>query len=208
MIAPATDLELAAIFAGAALAGYLVGSIPFGLLLTRLAGLGDIRKMGSGNIGATNVLRTGKKGLAALTLVLDGTKGAAPVLVAGAFFSPIIAVIAGAAAFLGHLYPVWLGFRGGKGVATFIGVLLGINWHVGLAVCLIWIATVLVFRLSSLAALVAAAASPLLAWFLAPAEVVFLSLALAVAIFARHSDNIKRLIDGTEPCVGGGSDPK
>ncbi|MDP6345003.1 MAG: glycerol-3-phosphate 1-O-acyltransferase PlsY, partial [Alphaproteobacteria bacterium] len=153
-------------FVAAAVLGYLLGTIPFGLVLTRLAGLGDIRGIGSGNIGATNVLRTGNKGLAALTLILDGGKGAAATLLAG-LYGPDMAVLAGGAAFLGHLFPVWLRFKGGKGMATFLGVMLAIAWPVGLACCLIWLAMALVLRYSSLATLVAAAAAPLYAWWLA-----------------------------------------
>ena len=204
LLEPTTSEELAMALAAIAVVGYLLGSIPFGLVLTRLAGLGDIRKTGSGNIGATNVLRTGSKPLAALTLVLDGGKGAAAVLVCLALFPsiPAFAAIAGAGAFLGHLYPVWLGFRGGKGVATFLGILLAINWQVGAASCFMWLVTAILMRISSLSALVAAAMSPVIAWFLAPPEVTLLAAAMAVAIFVRHKDNIRRLIRGEEPRIG------
>ncbi|HEY9346007.1 MAG TPA: glycerol-3-phosphate acyltransferase, partial [Inquilinus sp.] len=148
--------------AAAAVLGYLLGSIPFGLVLTRAAGLGDIRSIGSGNIGATNVLRTGHKGLALATLLLDGGKGAAAVLIAG-LFDPMLAVIAGGGAMLGHLFPVWLGFKGGKGVATALGTLLAIAWPVGVLCCLIWLVMAVLFRYSSLASLASVAAAPVLA---------------------------------------------
>lgn len=199
------DLAMAFLLSG--VLGYLLGSIPFGLVLTRLAGLGDIRKTGSGNIGATNVLRTGKKSLAAATLVLDGLKGAVAVLIAAAVL-PTLAVPAGAAAFLGHLYPVWLKFRGGKGVATFLGVMLAAAWPVGLACCGIWLATAFVFRISSLAALVATAASPILAYYLAPTEVVLLAAAMTFAIYMRHGANLERLLRGEEPRIGDNSEKK
>ena len=188
-------------FLAAALAGYLLGSIPFGLLLTRVAGGGDLRTIGSGNIGATNVLRTGHKGLAVLTLFLDGGKGAAAALI-GKAFGPDMMVLAAAGAFLGHLFPIWLGFRGGKGVATFLGVTLGIDPLTGLACCAIWLATAGLFRISSLAALVAAAAAPFLAWALVDFQVMELSLFFAVLIFIRHATNIRRLLRGEEPKIG------
>lgn len=181
--------------------GYLLGSIPFGLVLTKLAGLGDIRQMGSGNIGATNVLRTGNKALAAATLFLDGAKGAVAVLLAG-MFGPDMAVLAGGGAFLGHLFPVWLRFRGGKGVATFLGVLLAIAWPVGIACCLTWLAVAAILRYSSLAALVAAAASPLYAYWLADWQRMELAVAMTVLIFIRHHANIRRLLKGEEPKIG------
>src|SRR5215475_10474727 len=181
-----------------ALGGYLLGSIPFGLVMTRLAGLGDIRKIGSGNIGATNVLRTGNKALAAATLLLDGGKGAAAVLIAQHLYGPDAAVIAGAGAFLGHLFPVWLKFRGGKGVATTIGILLAIAWPVGVIACAVWLLVALVFRYSSLAALVAVAAAPIAAWFLADGPTAGLALFLAVVIWLRHHENIARLLKGEE----------
>lgn len=186
----------------AVLGGYLLGATPFGLLLTRLAGLGDVRRIGSGNIGATNVLRTGNKALALATLLLDGGKGAVAYLAAREFAGEA-ALFAGGAAFLGHLFPVWLGFRGGKGVATFLGLMAAISWPVGLACCATWLAAAAIFRYSSLAALVAAALSPLYAWLWAGEHaVVFASLA-ALAIFARHHANIRRLVAGTEPRIGG-----
>jgi glycerol-3-phosphate acyltransferase PlsY len=182
--------------------GYLLGSVPFGLLLTRAAGAGDIRQVGSGNIGATNVLRTGKKGLALATLLLDGGKGAAAVLVL--FWLPLpFGLIAGAGAFLGHIYPVWLGFKGGKGVATFFGFLLGAAWPVGLASIAVWLLTGAVGRISSLAALVAAAATPFIAQYWGPEELVLPSGVLAAIIFVRHTENIQRLYQGKEPRIGG-----
>lgn len=181
--------------------GYLLGSLPFGVVLTRLAGLGDVRAIGSGNIGATNVLRTGNKALAFITVLLDGGKGAAAYGLA-LLFAPEAAILAGAAAFLGHLYPVYIGFKGGKGVATFLGLMLAAAWPVGLACAAIWLLVALTLRISSLAALVSAAASPVLAWFLAPQEVVILAGALAIAIFIKHETNIRRLLRGEEPKIG------
>lgn len=184
-------------YLGAVLA-YLLGSIPFGLVLTRLAGYGDIRSIGSGNIGATNVLRTGNKALAALTLVLDAGKGAAAVLIAKQF-GPDMAAIAAAFAFLGHLFPVWLGFRGGKGVATAGGILLAYAWPVGLAAAGTWLLVAVVTRYSSLAALTACVLAPVYAWLftrqIQPTEVV---LFLAVVIILRHHANIRRLLGGQE----------
>jgi glycerol-3-phosphate acyltransferase PlsY len=181
---------------------YLLGSIPFGVLVTRALGLGDLRTIGSGNIGATNVLRTGNKGAAAATLLLDAGKGAVAVLVARAIAGEQAAMVAGFAAFLGHLFPVWLGFRGGKGVATFLGTMLALAWPVGIAACLTWLATAIVFRYSSLAALVAAAATPLWLLLLGRADAVWLGVALAILVLVRHHANIRRLLDGTEPKIG------
>lgn len=185
----------------ALLGGYLLGAIPFGLLLTRIAGLGDIRTIGSGNIGATNVLRTGNKGLAALTLLLDGTKGAAAVVIAQNFGSDAT-VCAAAGAFFGHLFPVWLRFRGGKGVATFLGVSLALSPLAGALACATWLATAALFRISSLAALTATALSPLYFWTLGQGQLMQLSLLLAVAIWLKHHDNIRRLVAGEEPRIG------
>lgn len=187
----------------AALAGgYLLGSIPFGLILTRLAGHGDIRTVGSGNIGTTNVLRAGGKALAAVTLLLDGGKGAAAVLLAG-IWGPDMQLAAALGAVLGHMFPVWLGFRGGKGVATALGVLLAIAWPVGAAACATWVAVALSLRYSSLSALVALAAAPLYAWlFRRDLQLVELCVILAVLIWIRHHANIRRLVTGHEPKIG------
>ncbi|MFW2341709.1 glycerol-3-phosphate 1-O-acyltransferase PlsY [Brevundimonas sp.] len=194
----------------AALGGYLLGSIPFGVLLTRAAGAGDVRKIGSGNIGATNVLRTGRKDLALATLVLDAGKGAAALLIARAVTdNDAVAAIAGGAAFLGHLYPVWLGFRGGKGVATFFGLMLAAAWPLGLVAAAVWLLTAAVFRVSSLSALVATLVTPILALmplaflYLPTSNSVFLlALAAMALIWLRHFDNIIRLIKGKEPRIG------
>ena len=185
-----------------AILGYLLGSIPFGLILTRVAGLGDIRRIGSGNIGATNVLRTGNKGLAAATLLLDGGKGAAAVLIAVWFGGHDAAFWAGGGAVLGHAFPVWLGFKGGKAVATAYGVLIAAAWPVGLCAGAVWLILAAVTRLSSLAALASFAAAPILAAVLADATIVKLALVIAVLVFARHHTNIRRLIAGTVPRIG------
>ena len=186
----------------AALVAYCVGSIPFGLVVAKAFGLGDVRRIGSGNIGATNVLRTGSKTAAALTLVLDAAKGASAVLLARAVLLEDAAQVAGLAAFAGHCFPAWLRFRGGKGVATFLGVVLALAWPMGLAACAIWIGTAFASRISSLSALAAAAASPILAALFGRTEDVALCVALTAMIFARHAPNIRRLIDGTEPRIG------
>ncbi|PPQ28864.1 glycerol-3-phosphate 1-O-acyltransferase PlsY [Rhodopila globiformis] len=182
--------------------GYLLGSIPFGLLLTRTAGLGDIRGIGSGNIGATNVLRTGRKGLAAATLLLDGLKGAAAVLIVQAVASYELALLAGLAAVLGHLFPVWLKFKGGKGVATGLGVLIAASWPIGTAACAVWLIVAGVARFSSLAALAAFAFAPLAALVVENFSLVKLAFTIAVLVFVRHQANIRRLIAGTEPRIG------
>jgi glycerol-3-phosphate acyltransferase PlsY len=188
--------------AGSALLGYLLGSIPFGLLLTRAAGLGDIRRIGSGNIGATNVLRTGNKGLAAATLLLDGGKGAVAVLLA-AWFAGYEAVLwAGIGAVLGHAFPVWLRFKGGKAVATAYGVLIAAAWPVGLCAGAIWLVVAALVRISSLAALVSLAAAPIVAAILADAVIVKLALVILVVVCARHHENIRRLLAGSEPRIG------
>jgi glycerol-3-phosphate acyltransferase PlsY len=181
--------------------GYLLGSIPFGLLLTRLAGTTDIRGIGSGNIGATNVLRTGRKDLAAATLVLDAIKGTAAVLI-GAHLSPEGAKIAGFAAFVGHIAPVWLQFRGGKGVATFLGGLFGLHWPVGLAFCAIWLSVAAITRYSSLSALVASAAASLLLLFLGHGGEALVVAAMAALLWFKHAENIARLRAGTESRIG------
>jgi len=181
----------------AAILGYLLGSIPFGLLLTRLAGYGDIRQVGSGNIGATNVLRTGSKGLAALTLLLDLGKGAAAVIIAHDWGSQAALVAAGCV-ILGHMFPVWLGFRGGKGVATALGVLIPLAWPVALIAIILWIATVLLFHYSSLAALVAAIASAGFAPLIVDTRTALVIAGIAFLIIVRHHSNIRRLIAGTE----------
>lgn len=182
--------------------GYLLGSIPFGLLLTRAAGLGDVRSIGSGNIGATNVLRTGNKGLAAATLLLDALKGTATVLLAGWYAGPLAAMAAGLGAFLGHLYPVWLNFRGGKGVATYLGVLLGLSWKGFLLFALVWLGAAFASRYSSLAALTAAVFVPVGLYFLAGPAVAILFAIMSGFIFYKHKANIQRLMAGTESRIG------
>lgn len=181
--------------------GYLLGSIPFGLLLTRAAGLGDVRSIGSGNIGATNVLRTGNKKLAAATLLLDALKGTAAVLLAN-FYAPDLGLWAGFGAFLGHLFPVWLGFRGGKGVATYLGVLIALAWQVALIFAAVWLLVAIVFRYSSLAALCAAIAVPIALWFLATPQLAGLFAVMSVILFIKHRANIQRLASGTEGRIG------
>jgi glycerol-3-phosphate acyltransferase PlsY len=195
--------EFAWPYLAAALAGgYLLGSIPFGLLLTRMAGLGDVRQIGSGNIGATNVLRTGRKGLAAATLLLDAGKGAAAVLIAK-MWGPDMALVAAFGAVVGHLFPVWLGFKGGKGVATTLGVLLALSLPVGAACCALWLLVAGVFRYSSLAALFAVGAAPLLSWFLlGDLQMVQLTAVLAALVWLRHHENIRRLLKGEESKIG------
>jgi glycerol-3-phosphate acyltransferase PlsY len=185
-----------------AVLGYLLGSIPFGVLVTRAMGLGDLRQIGSGNIGATNVLRTGNRAAALATLLLDGGKGALAVLLARWILAEDAAQVAGLAAFLGHLFPVWLGFRGGKGVATFLGVLLALNWIVGAAVCLTWLLAAALGRVSSVAALVAAAGSALWILALTDGSLLLLALILTLLIYVRHWENLKRIKAGTEPRIG------
>jgi acyl phosphate:glycerol-3-phosphate acyltransferase len=182
--------------------GYLLGSIPFGLLLTRLSGGPDIRSIGSGNIGATNVLRTGKRALAAITLLCDILKGTVAVLLAAHFFGRDAALVAGLAALLGHLFPVWLKFKGGKGVATYIGVLLGLAWPVALAFGVIWLIVAALFRYSSLAALIASALTPAMLWFYGQPNVAALFLLLSVLVWIMHRENIARLLKGNEGKIG------
>ncbi len=185
----------------AAVLGYLLGSIPFGLLLTRMAGLGDIRNIGSGNIGATNVLRTGNKGLALATLLLDGAKGAAAVLIARAVHDDL-AVVAGACAFLGHLFPVWLKFKGGKGVATALGTWIALAWPIGLLACATWLIVALIFRYSSLSALLAVALAPVYAIWLGSPALIWFGIGVAILVWIRHHENIRRLLKGEEPKIG------
>ncbi len=185
-----------------AVAGYLLGSVPFGLLISRAMGLGDIRAIGSGNIGATNVLRTGNKRAAALTLLLDGGKGAVAVLIARQFAGEDAVQLAALAAFLGHCFPVWLGFKGGKGVATFIGLTLALAWPVGLAACATWLVVATISRYSSLAALMAAGMSPVWAALLGQGQIFILGIVLAALVYARHWGNIQRLRAGTESRIG------
>ena len=189
--------------AAAFVVGYLCGSIPFGILLTRLAGAPDLRSIGSGNIGATNVLRTGRKGLAAATLLGDMLKGTAAVLLGRLFADADAAIVAALGAFLGHLFPVWLRFKGGKGVSTYIGVLLGLAWPVALAFCALWLAVAAITRYSSLAALIASAATPLILWWTGEARLAALFLLLSALLWIMHRGNIARLIDRSESKIGG-----
>jgi glycerol-3-phosphate acyltransferase PlsY len=182
--------------------GYLLGSIPFGLIITRLAGTADIREIGSGNIGATNVLRTGRKGLAALTLVCDMLKGTLAVIVVARLGGVDAALAAGLGAFLGHLFPLWLKFKGGKGVATYIGLLVGLAWPAALIFGAIWLIVAAVSRYSSLAALIASALTPLALWFLGQPNIAALFLALSVLLWVMHRANIGRLLNGSEGKIG------
>lgn len=186
----------------AAALGYLSGSVPFGLILTRMAGLGDVRSIGSGNIGATNVLRTGNKGLAAATLLLDALKGTVPALLGTYFLGVEGGVIAGLAAFLGHIFPVWLGFKGGKGVATYIGVLFGLDWRMGLLFLAVWIATALVTRYSSLSALVASLVIPVAEYATGDVKIAALAAVMTVIAWIKHRENISRLVSGRESRIG------
>ncbi len=199
MPALTTSLPLLALVA---LLAYLLGSVPFGILITRVLGLGDLRQIGSGNIGATNVLRTGNRRAAAATLLLDAAKGAVAVLLARAAAGEDAAQLAGLCAFLGHLYPVWLRFRGGKGVATFLGILLALAWPVGLAACATWAVTAAVTRVSSLSALMAAALSTLWLLLFNQGQIFLLVILLTLLVYQRHSANITRLRAGTEPKIG------
>ena len=181
---------------------YLLGSIPFGVVITRAMGLGDLRQIGSGNIGATNVLRTGNKPAAAATLILDAAKGGIAVLLARAIVGDDAAQVAALASFLGHLFPVWLGFKGGKGVATFLGILLALTWPIGLLACATWAAAAALFRISSVAALAASALTPGYLAFAAYSDKVPLALLLAALVWIRHAANIRRIKAGTEPKIG------
>ena len=195
--------SLALPYYAAALAfGYLFGSIPFGLIITRIAGTQDIRSIGSGNIGATNVLRTGRKELAALTLICDALKGTAAVLIADRFGGQDLAVLAALGAFLGHLFPVWLKFSGGKGVATYIGLLLALAWQGAVAFCIVWLATAVITRYSSLSALLASAATPFVLWFEGDLQEAQLFAILAALLWVTHRRNIARLVAGSETKIG------
>lgn len=182
--------------------GYLFGSIPFGLLLTRLAGTRDLREIGSGNIGATNVLRTGRKGLAAATLILDALKGTFAVLIGGYMAGPNGAIVGALGAFLGHLFPLWLRFRGGKGVATYIGVLIGLLWPAALAFCAIWLIVAAVTRYSSAASLTSSLVMPLLLWYYGHPALAYLFAALTLLLWFVHRSNIAKLLAGTESRIG------
>ena len=182
--------------------GYLLGSIPFGLLFTRAAGLGDVRQIGSGNIGATNVLRTGRKGIAAATLVFDAAKGAAAVLIADHYFGQGAAILAGLGAFLGHVFPVWLKFKGGKGVATYLGVLLGIVWQAAAVFVVVWLVVAAATRISSLAAIVATIAAPIAVYEWGSREFAAVAALMSVIILMKHRANIRRLMAGEEPRIG------
>ena len=204
---PVLDPSLLPAYAAALGFGYLCGSIPFGLLLTRFAGTGDIRAIGSGNIGATNVLRTGHKGLAAATLIGDALKGTFAVLLVYCYFgrddfAHALALFAAAGAFLGHLFPIWLGFKGGKGVATYIGLLLALAWPIAIAFALIWLAVVALSRYSSLAALLASAATPVALWMIGDQPAAVLFTLLSVLLWIMHRGNIARLVRGTESKLG------
>ncbi len=182
---------------------YLLGSVPVGMIVARIMGLGNLRDIGSGNIGATNVLRTGNKTAAFLTLLFDAGKGGVAVLIAGAAFGSTAAQIAGLFAFLGHLYPVWLRFKGGKGVATFLGVILALSFWAGLAACLTWLATAVITRTSSASALVASLSAPIWLGLLGMPSAIIMSIFLAILVWLRHHENIKRLMKGQEPKIGG-----
>jgi len=202
-MSPPFDWSLAPACAAALIFGYLCGSIPFGILLTRLAGGPDLRAVGSGNIGATNVLRTGRKGLAALTLLGDMLKGTAAVLLADHFLGRDAAIAAALGAFLGHLFPVWLRFRGGKGVATYIGLLLGLAWPAAIVFCAVWLAVAGLSRYSSLAALIASALTPAFLWWRGEFDYALLFVLLTLITWIMHRANIARLLAGTESKIGG-----
>lgn len=186
-----------------ALIGYLLGSIPFGMVVARFMGLGNLREIGSGNIGATNVLRTGNKAAAALTVLLDGAKGAVAFLLAGWLTgAQDTAQLAGLAAMLGHCFPVWLGFKGGKGVATFLGLMLAVAWPVGIGCCLFWLLAVAATRMSSMGALISAASSTFLMFFMGYGAPLLLGIVLTILVFVRHRPNMQRIKAGTEPRIG------
>lgn len=186
----------------ALLIGYILGSIPFGVILTRLTGAGDLRQIGSGNIGATNVLRTGRKGLAAATLLLDMLKGAGAVCLVGYLFGDDLKLLAGLGAFVGHCWPVWLKFKGGKGVATLMGIVTALSWQVGLIYALVWIGVLALSRISSLAGMAAALSAPVASFFFGRFSMVPMALGLALLVIWKHRDNIGRLLRGEEPKVG------
>ncbi|WP_299662803.1 glycerol-3-phosphate 1-O-acyltransferase PlsY [uncultured Ruegeria sp.] len=198
---PLIDSTITQLILWAAL-GYLIGSIPFGMIVARVMGLGNLRQIGSGNIGATNVLRTGNKAAAALTLFFDAAKGAVAVLLAGALAGEDAAQIAALAAFLGHCFPVWLGFKGGKGVATFLGLWLALDWRVGIACCLTWLVAALIWRISSVGALAAAALSTTWIMVLTDGSTFILGIILTLLVYWRHSANLVRIKAGTEPKIG------
>ncbi|RBW52205.1 glycerol-3-phosphate 1-O-acyltransferase PlsY [Ruegeria sp. A3M17] len=198
---PFIDSTMTQLILWAAL-GYLMGSIPFGMVLAKVMGLGNLRNIGSGNIGATNVLRTGNKTAAALTLIFDAAKGGVAVLVARALAGEDAAQIAALAALIGHCFPVWLGFKGGKGVATFLGIWLALDWRVGVACCLTWLVAAAIWRISSLAALAAAATSTIWVLFLTSSQTLLLAGVLTLLVYWRHSANIARIKSGTEPKIG------
>ena len=198
---PDLNLSFTTIIAVASLA-YLMGSIPFGMVIVKVMGLGNLREIGSGNIGATNVLRTGNKLAAFLTVVFDAGKGVVAVLLASCFFGETAAQIAGIFAFLGHLYPIWLKFKGGKGVAVFLGILLAINFWAGLVICLSWLATAIVVRISSASALVASVLAPVWLYLIDTKSGVLMATMLAILIWIKHIENIKRILQGTEPKIG------
>ena len=196
------EMSASALLPVAFVLGYLLGSIPFGLILTRFAGTADIRSIGSGNIGATNVLRTGRKGLAAATLICDMLKGTLAVILSGYFGGPDAAMLAALGAFLGHLFPVWLKFKGGKGVAVYIGVLIGLFWPAAVVFCVLWLATAVTSRYSSLSALVASFVTPIFLWWFGHAALASLFVVLTLLLFYMHRENIKRLQAGTEGRIG------
>jgi acyl phosphate:glycerol-3-phosphate acyltransferase len=196
------EMSASALLPVAFVLGYLLGSIPFGLILTRFAGTADIRSIGSGNIGATNVLRTGRKGLAAATLICDMLKGTLAVILSGYFGGPDAAMLAALGAFLGHLFPIWLKFKGGKGVAVYIGVLIGLFWPAAVVFCVVWLATAFTSRYSSLSALVASFVTPIFLWWFGHPALASLFVVLTLLLFYMHRENIKRLQAGTEGRIG------